>query len=161
MEIRKAKKEEIDEIVAIYKSLIGYEGCLWNEYYPAREDVENDINDDALYILKDDNVIKAVAYAGIDKELFLNKCFPSNMRNPRELARVAVRPDFQKQGLAKVLIKYIEKELYLNGIDYIVLTAGKTNEKALKLYKALGYEICGKTNDHGYEMMIHKKCIID
>ena len=71
MEIRKTKKEEIDEIVAIYKSLIGYEGCLWNEYYPARKDVENDINDDALYILKDDNVIQAVAYAGIDKELFL------------------------------------------------------------------------------------------
>ena len=75
MEIRKAKKEEIDEIVAIYKSLIGYEGCLWNEYYPARKDVENDINDDALYILKIRTMVLPER----------NKCACSDSRNRRQV----------------------------------------------------------------------------
>lgn len=159
MEIRKARIEETDEIVSIYKSLISYEGCLWNEYYPSKEDVINDINNDTLYIIKKDEIIVAVAHAGIDEELFKEECLFTEISNPRDLARVAVRPDYQKQGLAKTIIKYIEEDLKSNGVDYMILTAGKTNEKALRLYKSLNYKIVGQLKDHGFEMLIHEKKI--
>lgn len=159
MEIRKAKLEEADEILSIYKSLIGYEGCLWNEYYPSKEDVINDIKNNTLYLIKIDDVIVAVANAGIDKALFSKDCLSKDISNPRELARVAVRVDYQKQGLSKILVRNIEEDLRLNGIDYIVLTAGKTNYKALKLYESLDYKIVGKLEDHGFEMLIHEKNI--
>ena len=60
MEIRKAKIEEAEEILKIYKSLIGYEGCLWDEYYPNIEIVNNDIKNETLYVaLIDDEIVGA------------------------------------------------------------------------------------------------------
>ena len=41
----------------------------------------------------------------------------------------------------------------------MILTAGKTNEKALRLYKSLNYKIVGQLKDHGFEMLIHEKKI--
>ena len=69
MEIRKAKLDEAQEILTIYKSLIGYEGCLWDDYYPSIDVVENDIKNDSLYLIEINNLIVAVAHAGIDEEL--------------------------------------------------------------------------------------------
>ena len=159
MEIRKAKLDEAQEILTIYKSLIGYEGCLWDDYYPSIDVVENDIKNDSLYLIEINNLIVAVAHAGIVEELFKFEGFSKDMKNPRDLARVAVRKEYQKQGLAKILIEYIEKDLKSKNVDYMVLTAGKTNQKALRLYEKLGYRICGTTEALDMEWYCQEKRI--
>lgn len=144
MEIRKAKIEEAEEILKIYKSLIGYEGCLWDEYYPNIEIVNNDIKNETLYVALIDDEIVGTAQSGIDEELFNMEFFTKEKKNPRDLSRVAVKKEYQKRGIAKKIIAYIEDELRKDGVDYMYLTVGKTNIKAYNLYKTIGYETKGE-----------------
>ncbi len=144
MEVRKAKIEEAEEILKIYKSLIGYEGCLWDEYYPNIEIVNNDIKNETLYVALIGNEIVGAAQAGIDEELFNMEFFSKGKKNPRDLSRVAVKKEYQKQGIARKIIAYIEDELRKEGVDYMYLTVGKTNIKAYNLYKSIGYETKGE-----------------
>ena len=144
MEIRKAKIEEAEEILKIYKSLIGYEGCLWDEYYPNIEIVNNDIKNETLYVALIDDEIVGAAQSGIDEELFNMEFFTKEKKNPRDLSRVAVKKEYQKQGIARKIIAYIEDELRKDGVDYMYLTVGKTNIKAYNLYKTIGYETKGE-----------------
>lgn len=144
MEIRKAKIEEAEEILKIYKSLIGYEGCLWDEYYPNIEIVNNDIKNETLYVALIDDEIVGAAQSGIDEELFNMDFFTKEKKNPRDLSRVAVKKEYQKQGIARKIIAYIEDELRKDGVDYMYLTVGKTNIKAYNLYKTIGYETKGE-----------------
>ena len=144
MEIRKAKIEEAEEILKIYKSLIGYEGCLWDEYYPNIEIVNNDIKNETLYVALIDDEIVGAAQSGIDEELFNMDFFKKEKKNPRDLSRVAVKKEYQKQGIARKIIAYIEDELRKDGVDYMYLTVGKTNVKAYSLYKSIGYETKGE-----------------
>lgn len=144
MKIRKAKIEEAEEILKIYKSLIGYEGCLWDEYYPNIEIVNNDIKNETLYVALIDDEIVGTAQSGIDEELFNMEFFTKEKKNPRDLSRVAVKKEYQKQGIARKIIAYIEDELRKDGVDYMYLTVGKTNIKAYNLYKSIGYETKGE-----------------
>lgn len=40
MEFRKAKREEAEEILQLYQSLIGTEYCVWTESYPTEREVD-------------------------------------------------------------------------------------------------------------------------
>ena len=157
LEIRKAKMEELDEIFAIYKSLLGFEGCLWNEYYPSIDDIRKDIELDTMYILKLEDKIIASAHAGIDEELFKLDFFSKDVKKPRDLARVAVSKEYQKQGFARKLIKYIEDELKKQDVDYMFLTVGKSNFKACNLYKSIGYEIKGEKTEFDIDWYCQEK----
>ena len=157
LEIRKAKIEELDEIFAIYKSLLGFEGCLWNEYYPSIDDIRKDIELDTMYILKLEDEIIASAHAGIDEELFKLDFFSKDVKKPRDLARVAVAREYQKQGFARKLIKYIEDELKKQDVDYMFLTVGKSNFKACNLYKSIGYEIKGEKTEFDIDWYCQEK----
>ncbi len=157
IEMRKAKMEELDEIFAIYKSLLGFEGCLWNEYYPSIDDIRKDIELDTMYILKLNDKIIASAHAGIDEALFKLDFFSKEVKKPRDLARVAVSIEYQKQGFARKLIKYIEDDLKKQDVDYMFLTVGKSNFKACNLYKSIGYEIKGEKTEFDIDWYCQEK----
>ena len=53
MEFRKAKREEAEEILQLYQSLIGTEYCVWTENYPTEREVEFDLSRDALFCLRE------------------------------------------------------------------------------------------------------------
>ena len=159
MEIRKAKIEEAEEILKIYKSLIGYEGCLWDEYYPNIEIVNKDIKNETLYVALIDDEIVGAAQSGIDEELFNMEFFTKEKKNPRDLSRVAVKKEYQKQGIARKIIAYIEDELRKDGVDYMYLTVGKTNIKAYNLYKTIGYETKGEMIKFDIDLYCQEKKI--
>ena len=39
-EFRRARREEAEEILQLYRSLIGTEYCVWTENYPTEREVE-------------------------------------------------------------------------------------------------------------------------
>lgn len=53
MEFRKTKREEAEEILQLYQSLIGTEYCVWTENYPTEREVEFDLSRDALFCLRE------------------------------------------------------------------------------------------------------------
>jgi ribosomal protein S18 acetylase RimI-like enzyme len=133
--------DDIPEIISIYRSLIGTPGCAWNMYYPNRKLAESDINSKSLYILKENEKIIAVASAGEFNELGHMQWKP---KMPCELARVAVIPTMQRQGIGTIILQYIVKAVKEKGFDGMRFLVSKANHAALTLYDKNGFERCGE-----------------
>ena len=49
MEFRKTKREEAEEILQLYQSLIGTEYCVWTENYPTEREALGTLNGHNLH----------------------------------------------------------------------------------------------------------------
>ena len=103
--ITKATNENTEEILKLYHSLIGKDGCTWALDYPSKEDIKKDIAKQALYIVLNKKEIIAVAAAGEDDELKEINCYSKEILNPCDLARIGVKEAYQNKGIAKFLIQ--------------------------------------------------------
>lgn len=157
MEIKKAKKENSEEILKLYKSLVKSSGCAWDEYYPNMQNIEEDIKRDALYMAVENNKIVGVASAFEDNELIDLNCWRKDIQNSYELARIGVLQEYQNRGVAKKIIQYIEKDLLEKNVQGIRFIVSKTNPNAIKLYNSLEYECCGETSMYGIEWFCYEK----
>ena len=144
IKIKKANYKNIDDIMKIYKSLIGFPGCAWNDIYPNKEIIQSDINCESMYIVYYNDLIVAVANASKDEELENLKCWNKSIENPCGLARIGVLEKYQNKGIAKELIKYIEKDVTNCGFDGIHFLVSKTNPHAKAVYDKMNYICCGE-----------------
>ena len=142
--VKMATIENTEEILNIYHSLIGKDGCTWDLDYPNIDDVKNDINKESLYIVLNNKEIIAVAAAGHDDELKELNCYSKDIKVPCDLARIAVKKEYQNKGIAKYLISYIEKQAIKRGFDGIHFLVSKTNPHAKAVYDKLNYVCCGE-----------------
>lgn len=53
---------------------------------------------------------------------------------------LAVKPEYQGQGIATALVRHLEKELESRGCLKVNLQVRASNEKVVALYKKLGYK---------------------
>lgn len=157
--ITKAQKSDKNEILSLYKSMIGSKGCVWDEFYPSVDIIAEDISLNSLYCLKDiNNTIIATASCGKGDEL--NELeWNSKSLKPAELARVCVRKEYQNKGIASYLLSYIKSDIKKQGFDSIRLLAESNYTSANMLYKKNGFVCYGKTfiYDHYfncYELML-------
>lgn len=62
-----------------------------------------------------------------------------------QITSLITKTEYRGQGIAKALIKYVEKWSLSIGSNFIYLLSGISEErkKAHKLYKSLGYDITG------------------
>lgn len=142
--IQMATENNIEEILDIYHSLIGKDGCTWDFDYPNTNDVKNDINKNSLYIVLHNQEIVAVAAAGEDDELNELDCYNKDIKMPCDLARITVKSVYQNKGIAKYLVKYIERDVIKRGFDGIHFLVSKTNPHAKAVYDKLNYLCCGE-----------------
>jgi len=136
-----AAPHDAPQVLDLYRSLIGAEGCAWNMYYPDRKVVDSDIQNRSLYILKDGDKIIAAAYVGKMDELAELEWASDN---PCELARLGVARDMHKKGMATILLEHIKYAAIERGFDGIVMMVSKNNPPALALYEKNGFERCGE-----------------
>lgn len=152
--IEKAIKEEKNDILKIYKNLIGVEGCTWDEEYPNLEIIESDISCEGLYCLKIDNNI--VGVASLIKENKLYDDF-KKFKNIYLLTRVGIDRKYQGKGYSKLLLKNILKNAIEEEVDLIYLLVDKNNIKAKNLYNLFNFRFCRNVNEHGREWELLKK----
>ncbi len=143
-----ANIDDASEIMDIYHSLIGTQGCTWSIEYPDYETVESDICNKSLYILKDNNRIIAVAAAGSFNEL---EHFEWTPQKPCELARIGVTSTLQKQGIGTIILQNVIEAVKDRSFDGIRMLVSKTNPAALALYDKNGFERCGETYMYGID----------
>lgn len=136
-----AADSDIPEIVNIYRSLIGVEGCTWSEDYPNKETAREDIGRGSLYTLKENSRIVAVASLGKFDEL---KHLQWSVKNPLELARIGVIPTLHKRGIGTIILQHIISEAAQRGADGLRFLVSKTNPAALALYDQNGFTRCGE-----------------
>ena len=142
MEFRKAKETEIEAIAALYESVKGQKGCTWDEFYPSIDTAREDFSCGGLYVLTEENsVIGAVSVVG-ENELDDENCWREKT-NAREVARIAVAPSRQGQGLAAEMLKILFRELEMSGCRAVHLLVAKENPPALRTYQKLGFDFLG------------------
>jgi ribosomal-protein-alanine N-acetyltransferase len=64
------------------------------------------------------------------------------------LLNITVAPDFQRQGWAQALLEYLKLWSLQQGANCLWLEVRESNERALKLYQAFGFEQVGLRKDY-------------
>jgi len=159
---RIALEIEEDEILTLYDA-VKAKGKIdgtsdWDEDYPNRKILKDDLENRSLYILEDDKKIIA-AISMVDEEspelqlldwAKVKSCF---------LVRLCVAPIYQSKGIGEKMMQYISDAAREIGFKATHHLAAEVNEAANRLYKRMGYRNLGKihvyeTDFIAYEMIL-------
>ncbi len=139
---RHASPEDADSVFSLYRSLTGTPYCAWDETYPAREHVTDDLAAQALYALYDGPELVAAATIRRCEEHDAFPCW-SPMKNPCDLMRIGVARNRQGHGLGRLMLNHLIAEAGKNGYDGMRILVAKTNLPAVTLYRNAGAEYRG------------------
>ena len=144
----KANTNQINEVFSVFSAAIinmEKQGIhQWDEIYPDKEIIAEDIARNQMYIGKLDNKI-AVCF--VLSEEYDEEYKNGNWQWPDArfciIHRLCVSPDFQNRGIAAETLKYIENLCKSQGYDSIRLDCFTENPYSRKLYDKAGYSVVG------------------
>lgn len=149
MIIERANMEDSNKILTLQKLAYVSEAELYNNYSipPLTETidkVENDIAQKVVLKVTFENQIVG-SVRGFEKD---GTCY---------IGRLMVHPDFQNQGIGKLLLKEID--ILFSAAERFELFTGDKSEKNLSLYKKVGYkEFKRKKVNPELELIYLEKC---
>ena len=144
MLIKKASKQDLDQLFTVVKScgqnLIEQGIFQWNEEYPKREDLLEDIELKELWKLEDKNSIIGliVLTDNKDSEYQYVKWLAKNHKN-LYIHRLAVHPKFQGKGYAQKLMDFAENYARENGYNSVRLDTFSQNKRNQQFYEQRNY----------------------
>lgn len=150
-EFKKATKADAQDILKLYKSLVGTPFCAWSDGYPGMQEIEYDLSREALYCLMDGDVLAGVITIDKDEAVEALPCWSKELVPASELSRLGVNIAYQNKGLACYMIKEVMSILKAEGKKSIHYLVAKENEKAIRAYKKLNPQIVGEAelfNEH-------------
>lgn len=144
----KAESTDLDNIFAVFKSAIKnmeQQGLFqWDDIYPDRNTIENDILNQQLYVGRIDERIASIFVVNnlCDPEYDLGKWQYPHSRYCI-IHRLCVNPEFQNCGIGTFTVKYIEDFVKEKGVESIRLDCFAQNQVACRMYERLGYNKVG------------------
>lgn len=151
VEFSVAEEKNLQEILDIFSAAIDemnkHNIKQWDELYPDKDILQNDLRKKQLYIGKIDSEIVCiyVLNSECDEEYIIgNWKYPNETFNV--IHRLCVNPEFQNIGLGSLTLNYIEEELKSEGIETIRLDVFSLNPFALKMYYKQGYIKVGEVH---------------
>ena len=155
------KESEADEVLALYRSLVGTPFCAWTADYPARSDVDFDLSRNALFCLRDEENGEMAGVISIDEDPKVENltCWTPNRQPGRELSRLGVKEAYQNQGIARKLMAGAIEELRRQGYKSVHILVAKENKKALASYRVFEYEVVGECFMHEHEYLCYEKAL--
>ena len=148
MNYSKANINDLEEIYTLYQNaIIAMEKDnihQWDEIYPDKDILKEDITKNQMYIGKTDNKI-AVCFVLSEEcdEEYKNGFWKYPDSRFNVIHRLCVNPLFQNQGIAAKTLEYIENLSKSEGYDSIRLDCFTQNPYSKKLYDKAGYSITG------------------
>ena len=148
MEYRPGTPEDLDNVCSLLTDAVAEmekHGIFqWDEIYPARSDIEDDIRKDDLYVVEDKNGL--IAFYVISRECdgqYANGSWKFDEDKAYILHRFCVAPKEQNKGLGREILLHIEKQIKDMGYESIRLDVFTKNPFAQNLYRHNGYESRG------------------
>lgn len=159
MEFRRAKRDEAEEILQLYRSLIGTEYCVWTENYPTEREVEFDLSRDALFVLREKSSGRLMGAISIDDdpEVEALSCWSEDLTPVAELSRLGVSAEYQNRGIARILLQEAMAELKAQGYRAVHILVAKDNVKALRSYEKLHFTTAGECDLFGHSYWCYEK----
>lgn len=147
--IRLAKIEEIDRIVDICKRcglFLRQNGIdQWDENYPKREIIQQDVETETLFVYADNENLKGLVVLNETQDDEYNEIDWLTKDSSRNLVvhRLAVHPDYQGQGIAQKLMDYAEVYAEKLNYDSIRLDTFSQNQRNQTFYQRRNYTELG------------------
>lgn len=130
--IKYSTADDAEYILNIQKAAFLEQGSLYNNFnlpplLETVEDIRKAFSDNSIFKAERNNVIVGSVRASVkDKTCYIS--------------RLIVDPDYQNQGIGKMLMSYAES-IYQNQVERFELFTGQKSEKNISLYSKLGYRI--------------------
>lgn len=149
MAIEQINIDRLNEVFAIYKdckAALDKQGIFqWTDKYPVLSIVEADIQLKELYGMIEGgkcigliclNEEQSPQYEAVEWQYTCDKILVVH--------RLAVAPDYQKQGIGRQLMDFAENFAKENGYAAIRLDSYSVNTRSVALYSNRGYSNCGQ-----------------
>lgn len=149
MIFRKADEHDLEAIHSLYRSLVGRPFCVWDDHYPSWIDIKEDFENSTLYVMTQENSIVGAISIVVHNELD-NLPFWT-VSNAQEIARVAVSPQHQGQGIAKKMVEEIAAALQRQSVGAIHLLVAAENPPAQQVYRKCGFQFLGNCFLFGHD----------
>ncbi|HHV09460.1 MAG TPA: GNAT family N-acetyltransferase [Clostridiales bacterium] len=150
MEFRKSRKEEIDDILGIIKQAQDYlkEAGIdqWQNNYPNRETIRQDIDNGESYILSEGKDIVATAAVSFRGEKTYQSIHEGQWVSDGGYAvihRIAVKDRYKGLGLASRIIGSVEEICLDKGIKSIKVDTHEENLSMQRLLIKNNFQYCG------------------
>lgn len=157
----KVKVEEANEVLKIYKSVLGMEYCPWSENYPTEQEIAFDLSRDALFCIKDDEgKIIGVISIDEDEQVEALSCWSKEIKPVGELSRLGVLPEYQNKGIARKLLLGGMDELKRRGYKGVHFLVAKDNVKAIRSYDKLQFQVVGECYMYEHDYLCYEKCFL-
>lgn len=151
MIVRKAKTNDLDDIMMVYKSCV--KGMIdlgidqWDESYPNKTIISDDIKEQNYYVGIDNNEI--IAGIKIDNQqdpTYLTIEWEDKSNAFMVVHRLCSKTNVWNKGIGKKMMLFAEKLAIDNGKKSIRLDTYVNNPKAMEFYERLGYKKLGFIN---------------
>ncbi len=149
MYLRKATVSEKDTVWSLYKSVIGENGCAWDESYPGKTELQTDFETENIYVyVLEERIIGAVSVIH-KNELDGFDFWQVNDGNQKEFARVVIDKRYQGNGYAAAMVGELISLLKKENCSSLHILVAKCNTAAQKTYQKLGFQIRGECKEYG------------
>lgn len=150
MEFRKAKINEVSEIMGIVKMAQNYfksKGIdQWQNNYPDQRVINDDILKENSYVLLNNSKIIAIAAVFFAEENTYKKIFKGQWLSDLDYAvihRIAVSDKYKRQGAASFILRKVENMCQKKGVNSIRIDTHHRNMPMQRLIEKNGFKYCG------------------
>ena len=148
---RKSEIEDIEPIMALIADAQNWfrnqNIDQWQDGYPTREIILQDIANDNSYIVECNGVVASTAVISFDGEPTYAEVKGKGWLNANRYAvvhRVAVADNFRRKGIALEILHFAESLCHERGVADIRIDTHQDNIAMRSLLKKLGYVHCGR-----------------
>ena len=156
--IELASPQDADAIWALYRSLLGSPYGTWDEDYPTREIVEEDLaNNDVLLLRLPEGGIGAAIVVEKSEEFEADVPWYPDVTRWCALGRLGVAHGLQGRGIARRMLTEAMARAKAEGYKAVRFLVGAHNVPALRSYATLGFEVCGQTRMWDEDWLCYEK----
>lgn len=157
LRIERASQSDADEIYALYHSLVGMPYGTWNEEYPSRQLVEEDLQINDVFVMRDGKrIVSAIVNEDTDEFADMASWYP-DVKRWAQLCRLGVAADMQGRGIAKRMLVHAMEEKKKDGCEAVRFLVADVNVVAQRAYAALNFEVCGEADAWGDHWLCYEK----
>ena len=149
MTFRKAEKQDLEAVFALYRSVVGKPCCVWNDDYPGWPEINEDFENGTLYVMSQGEALLGAISIVVQNELDGLTCWQK--RDAREIARVVVAAGQQRKGIAQRMVTEIAAILKAQKVESIHLLVAKANPPAQNVYRKCGFQFLGSCFMFGHD----------
>ena len=156
--IELATPKDADAIWALYRSLLCEPYSTWDEDYPSREIVDEDLlHNDVLVLRLDEGGIGAAIVVEKDGEIEADVPWYPDVTRWCALGRLGVARGMQGRGIARRMLTGAMAHAKAQGYEAVRFLVGAHNVPALRSYAVLGFEVCGRARMWDEDWLCYEK----